>query len=78
MSQTNTNTNNDHNWNSGRGGRGRGAPNGNGRSDCRKDCGKLSITKYSFERKMKEGPISKLTITKIGHRPSQSIQEALQ
>jgi len=29
------------------------------------------IAKYSFERKMKDGPISKLTITKMGHRLSQ-------
>ena len=47
-----------------------GAPNGNGRSDRRNDRGNNSITKYSFEEKMKEGPISKLTIAKTGHRPS--------
>ena len=29
------------------------------------------ITKYSFEGKIKEGPISKLTITETGHRPFQ-------
>ena len=28
------------------------------------------ITKYSFKGKMKDGPISKLTITETGHRPS--------
>ena len=32
--------------------------------------GNKSIVKYSFEGKMKECPISKLTITKTGHRPS--------
>ena len=71
MSQTNTNTNNGHNWNSGRGERGQGAPNGSGRGDCRNDCRNKSIAKYSFEGKMKDGPISKLTITETGHRPSQ-------
>ena len=29
------------------------------------------ITKYAFEGKMKDGPISKLLITKIGRRPTQ-------
>ena len=29
------------------------------------------IAKCSLERKMKDGPISKLTITETGHRPSQ-------
>ena len=28
------------------------------------------IAKSSFEEKMNDGPISKLTITKTGHRPS--------
>ena len=79
MSQTNTNTNNGHNRNSGRGGRGQGAPDGSGRSDYCNDCGNKSIAKYSFEGKMKDGPISKLTITKTGHRPSQfkKISDAL-
>ena len=82
MSQSNTNTNNSHNRNFGRGGRGQrapfgrggrgqGAPNGNGCSDCRNNCGNKSIAKYSFEGKMKDGPISKLTINETGHRPSQ-------
>ena len=73
MSQTNTNTNNGQNRNqiSGRGGRCRGAPNGNGRGDCRNGRGKNLIAKYTFEGKMKDGPLSKLTITKTGHRPSQ-------
>ena len=41
-------------------------------SDRRNDCRNKLIAKYSFEGKMKEGLISKLTITKTGHRPSQS------
>ena len=81
MSQinTNTNTNNGHNRNSRRGGRGRGASNDSGRSDRGNDCGNKLITKYSFEEKMKDGPISKLTITETGHRPSQfkKIHDAL-
>ena len=73
MSQTNTNTNNGHNrnQNSRRGGQGRGVPNSSIRSDCHNGRGNKSIAKYSFEGKMKDGPISKLTSTKIGHRPSQ-------
>ena len=30
-----------------------------------------TTNKYSFEGRMKDGPISKLMITKTGHRPSQ-------
>ena len=73
MSQTNTNANNGQNRNqiSGRGGQGQGGPNGSGRGDCRNGCRNNSITKYSFEWKMKDGPIYKLTITKTGHRLSQ-------
>ena len=73
MSQTNTNTNNGQNRNkiSRRGGQGRGVPNGSGRGDHRNGRGNNSIAKYSFEGKMKDSPISKLTITKTGHRPSQ-------
>ena len=71
MSQTNTHTNNGQNryQNAGRGGRGRG-PNGSGRGDCRNDRGNKSIAKYSFKGKMKDGPISELTITETEHRPS--------
>ena len=74
MLQTNTNANNglNRNQNSRRGGRGRGAPNSSGRGDRRNDRGNKSIVQYSFEGKMKDGPIPKLTITKTGHRPSQS------
>ena len=72
MSQTNTNTNNGQNRNQISGsGWSRGAPNGSGRGDRRNGHGNNSITKYSFEGKMKDGPISKLTITETGHRPSQ-------
>ena len=73
MSQTNTNTNNgqNQNQNAGRGGWGRGAPNGSGRSNRCNGRGNNSIAKYLFEGKIKDGPISKLTITETGHRPSQ-------
>ena len=72
MSQTNTNANNgqNRNQNSRRGGKGQGAPNGSGRGDCCNNYGNKSIRKYSFEGKMKNGLISKLTIVEIGHRPS--------
>ena len=54
-------------------------PNGSGRGERRNNHGNKSIAKYSFEGKMKDGPISKLTITKTGHRPSQfkKISDAL-
>ena len=73
MSQTNTNINNGQNRNqiSGRGGQGQEGINGSGRSDCCNGHGNNSIATYSFEGKMEDGPISKLTITKTGHRPSQ-------
>ena len=73
MSQTNTNTNNgqNQNQNSKRGGQGRGVPNSSGRGDRQKGRGSNLIAKYSFEGKMKDGPLSKLTITGTGHRPSQ-------
>ena len=70
---TNTNTNNCQNRNqiSGRGGRGGRGPNNSDRGDRRNGRGNNLIAKYSFEGKMKDGPISKLTITKTGHRPCQ-------
>ena len=72
MSQTNTHTNNGQNQyqNSGRSGRGQG-PNGSGRGNCCNNCGNKLIEKYSFKGKIKDGPISELTITETGHRPSQ-------
>ena len=81
MSQTNTNTNNGQNWNQCPeiGGQGQRGTNGNGLGDRRNDCRNNLIAKYSFEEKMKDGPISKLTITETGHRPSQfkKISDAL-
>ena len=73
MSQTNTNTNNvqNRNQNSRRGGWGQGGPSGGGGGDCHNNCGNKTITKYAFEVKMKDGPISILLITKTGHRPTQ-------
>ena len=67
------NTNNEQNQNqiSGRGGQWQGAPNSSGRGDCHNGRRDNLIEKYSFEGKMKDGPISKLTITKTGHKPSQ-------
>ena len=81
MSQTNTNTNNGQNRNhiSGKGDWGHGGLSGSGRGNRRNGRGNNSITKYTFEGKMKDGPISKLTITETGHRPSQfkKISDAL-
>ena len=73
MSQTNTQANNgqNRNQNSGRGGRGQGSNSGNGRGDRCNDRGNKLIAKHSFKEKMKDGPISELTITETGHRPSQ-------
>ena len=73
MFQTNTHTNNsqNRNQNSGRGGQGRRAPNNSGHGNCCNGHGNNSITKHSFERKMKDSPISKLTITKTGYILSQ-------
>ena len=75
MSQTNTNTNTgagntNRNHNAGRGGRGQGGSGGRGRGGCGNDRGK-TIAKYSFEGKMKDGPLSKLTITEGGQRATQ-------
>ena len=77
MSQTNTNTNTNtgagntnRNHNAGRGGRGRGGSGGRGRGGRGNDCGK-TVAKYSFEGKMKDGPLSKLTITKGGQQATQ-------
>ena len=73
MSQTNTNANNSQNRNqkTERSGRDQGAPNSSGRGGCRNGRGNNLIAKYPFEQKMKDGLISKLTITKTGHWPSQ-------
>ena len=58
------------NWNSGRGGWGQD-PGSRGCVDCRNDCRNNLIAKCAFERKMKDGPISKLIITKTEHHPTQ-------
>ena len=39
--------------------------------NCRNNHGKESIVKFAFEENMKDGSISKLLITKTGHRPTQ-------
>ena len=52
------------------GGRGRGGSGGQGRCGRGNDRGK-TIAKYSFEGKMKDGPLSKLTITKGGQQATQ-------
>ena len=72
MSQTNTHTNNDWNryQNVRRGGRGRG-PNGSGHGNRRNGCRNKSIAKYSIKGKIKDDPISELTITETGYRPTQ-------
>ena len=73
MSQTNTNTSNgqNRNQNSGRGGQGQGGPSGGRNGDCRNYCGNKIIAIYAYGGKMKDCPISKLSITKTGHRPTQ-------
>ena len=70
---TNTNTNNgqNRNQNSNRGGLGRGGPTRGDRGDCHNGRGNTTIAKYTFEGKMKDGPISKFLFTKIRHRPTQ-------
>ena len=75
MSQTNTNTNTgagntNQNHNTGRGGQGQGGSGSQGRGGCGNYRGK-TVVKYSFEGKMKDGPLSKLTITKGGQRATQ-------
>ena len=84
MSQTNTNTNtgasnNNQNNNAGRGGRGQGDSGGRGRGNRGNDCENNTIARYSFEGKMKEGPLFKLTITKGGQQTTQykKIHDAL-
>ena len=70
MSQTNANNNNNgrnRNQNSRKGGWGQDHGTRD-RGDCRNNCrNNLIANKYSFEGKIKDGPISKLIITKTGH-----------
>ena len=73
MYQTNINTNNgsgntDRNLISGRGGQDRGGPGCRGCNGCGNNYGNNSIAIYSFEGKMKEGYISKITITETRHQ----------
>ena len=66
MFQTNTNTgggNTNRNQNAARGGRGEGGSGGRDRGGCTRGRRNSSIAKYSFEGKMKDGYLSKLTIT---------------
>ena len=66
MSQTNTNTrggNTNCNQNAARGGWGQGGSGRRGHGGRTSGRGNSSIAKYSFEGKMKDGCLSKLTIT---------------
>ena len=76
MSQTNINTNtgvgnNNRKYNARRGGRGQGEHGSRGQGGRGSNRGNNSIDEYSFERKMRDGCLSKLTITKNGHRATQ-------
>ena len=73
MSQTNTHTNNGQNryQNTERSGQVQDPNSSSGLGNCRNDCGNKLTAKYSFKGKMKDSPISKLTITETGHRTSQ-------
>ena len=80
MSQTNTKTNTNTNTGAGntnqshntrRGGRGQGGSSRRGRAGRGNNCGKNTVTRYSFEGKMKDGPLSKLTITEGGQQATQ-------
>ena len=84
MTQTNTNTstgdgNTNRNQTTAKGGRGRGGTGGKGRGGRGGDRGSNTTARYSFEGKMKDGPISKLTITEAGQRATQfkKIMDAL-
>ena len=71
MSQTNTNTG-DGNTNQyqdvKRGGQSQEGSCGQCRGDCNCNCGNNSITNYQFEGILKDGCLSKLTITTSGHQ----------
>ena len=74
MSQTNTNTgggNTNRNQNAARGGRDRGGSGGRDRGGRTSGRGNSSIAKYSFEGKMEDGCLSKLTITENSNRATQ-------
>ena len=46
-------------------------PGGRDHGVCGNNCRNNSIAKYLFEGKMKDGRISKLTITETGHQATQ-------
>ena len=83
MSQTNANTgggNTNRNQSATRDGRGQGGSGGRGRGGCISDRGNSSIAKCSFEGKMKDSCLSKLTITESANRAIQykKVIDALQ
>ena len=74
MSHTTTNTgdgNTSRNKKSARDGRDQGGFGGQGHSGCSSNRGNSSIAKYLFEGKMKDGCLSKLTITESANRAIQ-------
>ena len=74
MSQTNTNTEDDNTnqyQDAGRGGQSQGGSCGRCRGDHNGDHGNNTVNNYSFERKLKDGYLSNLTITKSGPRSNQ-------
>ena len=74
MSQTNTNTgggNTNRNQNVVRGRQGQVGSRGRGHSNPTSGRGNNSIAKYLFEGKMKDGCLSKLTITESSNRATQ-------
>ena len=76
MSQTNTNTstgagNTNRNQTAAKGGRGQGGSGIPGRSGRGSNRGNSTTARYSFEGKMKDGPLSKLEITEAGQRATQ-------
>ena len=74
MSQTNTNIgggNTSCNQNAARGGHGRVGSGGRGRGGRTSGRRKSSTAKYSFEGEMKDGCLSKLTITESSNRATQ-------
>ena len=76
MPKTNTNTNHgsgNTNWNqiSGKSGQGQGGSGDRSRGDCGNNCRNSLIVKLLFKEKMKDGCISKLTITGTWHWATQ-------
>ena len=76
MSQTNTNTNTgvgntNRSHNARRGGQDQGGFGGQSRGGRRNNRGKNAVSRYSFGGKMKDGPLSKLTITESGQQATQ-------